>query len=185
MAIKTFTANSVLTAADTNTYLANSGLVYVKEQAVGTGVSTVTVTNAFSSTYDNYKIILSSGVGSTAQAMGFQFGPSSVSGYNTNYNYVLDIKSYTTGAATTLFSATAARWDYVGESGTSINEINIDILAPNLAKFSIYNGGYVGTNNSGMASGVHKNAFSYTDFTINVSGTLTGGTIFVYGYRKA
>jgi hypothetical protein len=30
MAIKTFTTGEVLTAADTNTYLANSGLVYVK-----------------------------------------------------------------------------------------------------------------------------------------------------------
>jgi hypothetical protein len=30
MAIKTFTTGEVLTASDTNTYLANAGLVFVK-----------------------------------------------------------------------------------------------------------------------------------------------------------
>ena len=34
MAIKTFTTGEVLTAADTNTYLANSGLVYVASGTV-------------------------------------------------------------------------------------------------------------------------------------------------------
>ena len=59
MAIKTFTTGEVLTAADTNTYLANSGLVYVKSQTIGSAVSSVNVTSAFSSTYDNYVITLS------------------------------------------------------------------------------------------------------------------------------
>ena len=31
MAIKTFTSGAVLTAADTNTYLTNSGLVYIAQ----------------------------------------------------------------------------------------------------------------------------------------------------------
>jgi hypothetical protein len=39
MAIKTFTTGEVLTASDTNTYLANSGLVYVKSQTIGSGVT--------------------------------------------------------------------------------------------------------------------------------------------------
>jgi hypothetical protein len=184
MAIKTFTTGEVLTAADTNTYLANSGLVYVTKATVGTGVSSVTVTNAFNSTYDNYKIVMSSGVGSTAQSMAFQFGPSSVTGYNTNYNYVLDIRTYAAGASTIINSATDTQWTYVGESGANINQIDIDVLTPNLAKWSIYNGGYIGTNNSGTTAGIHKNAFAYSDFKISVAGTLTGGEITVYGYRK-
>ena len=34
MAIKTFTTGEVLTASDTNTYLANAGLVYITSTAV-------------------------------------------------------------------------------------------------------------------------------------------------------
>ena len=52
MAIKTFTTGEVLTAADTNTYLANSGLVYIT-QATLTGVS-VNIQGCFSAAYDSY-----------------------------------------------------------------------------------------------------------------------------------
>jgi len=58
MAIKTFTTGEVLTAADTNTYLANSGLVYI---ATGTGSSSasIPVNGCFSSTFDNYVVVAS------------------------------------------------------------------------------------------------------------------------------
>jgi hypothetical protein len=56
MAIKTFTTGEVLTASDTNTYLANAGLVYITSTAVSG--STVTVSNCFDSTYDWYKVVL-------------------------------------------------------------------------------------------------------------------------------
>ena len=71
MAIKTFTANSVLTAADTNTYLANSGLVYVTSQTVGTAVASVTVSSAFNSSFDSYKIVYAGDGGSTTIHLGF------------------------------------------------------------------------------------------------------------------
>jgi hypothetical protein len=58
MAIKTFTTGEVLTASDTNTYLANAGLVYVKSQTIGTGVSSVIVSDCFTTDYDNYKIVV-------------------------------------------------------------------------------------------------------------------------------
>jgi len=57
MAIKTFTSGSVLTAADTNTYLANAGLVYVASTTFA-GSAGVEMSNCFSSTYDNYKILI-------------------------------------------------------------------------------------------------------------------------------
>jgi len=179
MPVPDFSPGEVLTAAAMDSV----GLWLVKTQTVGSGVSSVTVTGAFSGNYENYKIIYSGGTASAAQAMAFRFGPSSVSGYNTNYNYVADIRLYGTAAQTLLFSNSATRWDYVGESNANVNQINIDVLQPNLPKWSIYSGGYQGINNSGTTGGVHKNAFAYTDFEISVSGTLTGGTIRVYGYR--
>jgi hypothetical protein len=42
---------------------------------------------------------------------------------------------------------------------------------------------YIGETETGTNSGLHKTATSYTDFTITpTTGTLTGGTIYVYGY---
>ena len=65
----TFVAGDVLEAAQLNsnfTYLDGSGgLTLVKTEAIGTTVGSVTVTDAFSATYNAYKIIVDGGVGST------------------------------------------------------------------------------------------------------------------------
>jgi hypothetical protein len=178
MAVQTFTSGQVLTAADTNTYLANSGLVYVKEQTVGTGVSSVTVTNAFSSTYDNYKIIYSGGSGSTSQAISMKLGASAAS-----YNQTLMYANYA-GAFTSGGVSAGSSWTFIGESSASLNTVNIDILSPFNTYFTRFNGVYVGTI-AGVVAGYHGVATSYSDFTFAVAGTLSGGTITVYGYRKA
>ena len=57
-----YSSGDVLTAADLN---ASSGLVLVKTQTIGTSVTSVTVSDAFSSTFDNYKIITRVGYAST------------------------------------------------------------------------------------------------------------------------
>ena len=59
MTYPTFTNGQVLPASDLNAI----GLWLVKSQTVGTGVSSVTVSNAFSADFDNYRIIYSGGVG--------------------------------------------------------------------------------------------------------------------------
>lgn len=86
MAIKTFTTGEVLTASDTNTYLTNSGLVYVSSGSFS-NAATVDVTG-FTSTYKAYRVMFApyrhSGSGavvvtgtfrtSSAAATGFYFG---------------------------------------------------------------------------------------------------------------
>jgi len=179
MAIKTFTSGEVLTASDTNTYLANSGLVYIKEQTIGSAVASVTVTNAFSSTYDNYKIIVSGGAGSTAQAIALKLG-ASATGYYQGFQYV----TYATGIGTNVGVNNGASWTYAGESSANMQTVNLDLLSPFNANFTRMGGFYLGTV-AGTVSGYHGVATSYTDFTLIVAGTMTGGTITVYGYRKA
>jgi hypothetical protein len=56
MAVKTFTTGEVLTAADTNTYLANAGFVYVSSGTF-TNAASFDVTG-FSSAYDFYQLFL-------------------------------------------------------------------------------------------------------------------------------
>jgi hypothetical protein len=55
MAVKTFTTGEVLTAADTNTYLANGGLITIAGGNFS-GASTIDITG-FSTTYALYRLI--------------------------------------------------------------------------------------------------------------------------------
>jgi hypothetical protein len=64
--------------------------------------------------------------------------------------------------------------------------MNAEIGSPFLNRWtSIFSfRGVAGT--SDMLSGVHQVASSYSSFTITPNGgNITGGTIYVYGYRKA
>jgi hypothetical protein len=178
MAVKTFTSET-LSASDTNTYLANSGLVYVKEQVIGSAVASVTVTNAFSSIFDNYKIIVSGGAGSTPQAIALKLG-ASTTGYYQSFQYV----TYSSGAGTNTSVNNGASWTYAGESSANMQTLDMDILSPFNANYTRIGGFYIGTV-AGTVAGYHGVATSYTDFTLTVSGTMTGGTITVFGYRKA
>jgi hypothetical protein len=154
------------------------GLTLVKKQTIGTAVSSVVVTDAFSATYENYKIIVNGGVGSTAQALGVQLGSTT-----TEYYSSTPILSYG-GVVTNLNDNNNSQWTYPGESGTSNNALNIDLLNPFLSKWTTYQGAYTGVNNSGFSGGVQKSTTSFTAFTLKVAGTMTGGTIYVYGYNK-
>ena len=184
MAIKTFTAGSVLTASDTNTYLANSGLVYIKSQTVGTGVSTVNVTSAFSADYDNYRIVYTGGVSSTANDLTFKLGATA-----TGYYYALLYSFFNGTTPSALNGANQALFNYFAAGTTNSVEVMADIRMPYLSKYTHITSLYAQmapTGAQGTLNGFLANTTSYTDFTLaTASGTITGGTITVYGYRKA
>ena len=183
MAIKTFTTGEVLTASDTNTYLANSGLVYVTSATVGTGVSSVTVTGAFNSTYDNYRIIYSGGVLSTGDTLSLKMGTTATSGHYGVYLYA----NYVTGTPLAATNNNNALWSWVGGAGPDNAVLMCDLYSPNLAKTTRINSGVIHyVSNFGTYTGVETSTTQHTSFQIiPASGTLTGGTITVYGYRKA
>jgi hypothetical protein len=176
-----FSSGAVLTAAQMNSV----GLWLVKTQAVGAGVSSVVVTNAFSTDYDNYKITYTGGVGS-----GFQ-DITMVLGATTSNYYWIDLGvSFVNGTVSSLGSNTTsnAYWR-VGKLETSGAIINMDIINPfktvrtfysSSGPFAVSTGAFV------VNGGYLNNATSYTGFTLNPIGgtTLTGGTIRVYGYRN-
>jgi hypothetical protein len=182
MAIKTFTDNTSLPATDINTFLANSGLVYVTSVTVGSGVATVAVPNAFNASYDNYRIVYSGGTSSTNASIGMTLG-AVVTGY---FAGLIRVQT-ATGTVLGLADNNAAKWSYVGYAATSSVALSLDLLNPFAATPTAYHGaGWVLSADCGTASGINTSATSYTSFNIIPgSGTLTGGTITVYGYRKA
>ena len=170
-------------AVDTTLYTALGGaypgMRLVKKQTVGSGVTSVQVTGAFSATYENYKILYSGGVKSATDPIRLQLG-ASTTGY---FSFLV----YGTYGSNTVNGATdnnAALWNWIGGGDTNACWLSVDLLGPQLAKYTRLIGGiHDGTATTGPLTGTHKVATAYTDFTISpASGTLTGGTIYVYGY---
>jgi hypothetical protein len=158
------------------------GLRLVKKQTIGTGVSVVTVTGAFSSTYENYKIIITGG--SATANDGIAVG---MNGAGTNYYSSLIYTSYSSNTVTGLARSNVSNIQFLGYvAGGNGMSMNCDIEQPFLAKPTIFRGSQVQTISSGVAgtsNGTLFNTTSYTAFDIAAqSGTMTGGTIYVYGY---
>ena len=189
MAVKTFTTGEVLTAADTNTYLANSGLVYVTSATIGTTVASVSLNDCFSSTYDNYKIVVEIGDTSGAMSLYWRWRVGGTDNTTTDYQWFY---SGHTNAGGTISSASAGQTYafcglYTSASGVS-PIITLDVMRPFVAKETrVYNFGYYRATASVYYGGnSHNGGTSFDGFTIYPSaGTMTGGTITVYGYRKA
>ena len=178
MPVPDFSPGEVLTAAAMDSI----GLWLVKSQTIGTGVSSVTVTGAFSADYDNYLIMLAGG---SATADGdFQMTLGSTTA---GYFLAMPYGNYTGGSAVA-FTNDGSSWQFVGASRTTMLTVNINVLSPFLTNETAISGFYTGPTTSGVSGAVGgflNNTTSYSGFTLTPStGTMTGGTIRVYGYRN-
>jgi len=170
-------------AVDTTLYTALGGaypgLRLIKKQTIGSAVSSVTVSDAFSATYENYKILVSGGVGSGANGiLRLQLG-SVTTGYYSNFIYA----PYAAGSVLSVANNNGANFNYAGVSDTTSINVNIDINSPFLAKQKMFGAMYYDSSSTGRVTGVCSSSASQTAFTLTCnSGTITGGTIYVYGY---
>lgn len=181
------TAGQVLNASTVNTYMINSGLVYVKSQTVGTAVSSVTVTSAFSADYDNYRVTWTGGTLSALGLLGVYMGTAALAN-----SYYGSRTSTTVGAA---FSGAGDNntglWNYINAGNASFTQTAFDLYNPFTAKpthiDSMYQEPNAGSSVFGRFVGLLDTTTSYTSLTFDPQGaiTMTGGTITVYGYRKA
>jgi hypothetical protein len=157
-----------------------SGLVLVKKQTIGSAVSSVTVTDAFSANYDNYLIVISGGVGSSSSYNSLLLGASTAS----YFGGIVGTNAIS-GAVANAAINNQARWIYAGWVDTSVLSFNCTLINPFLSKFTLVNGQFFTDNTGFNLAGRHQVATSYTSFTIapiNAGVTMTGGTIYVYGY---
>ena len=185
MAIKTFTTGEVLTAADTNTYLGNAGLVYVTQATVTTGSSYLEILNCFSATYDNYRIVISAWQTSSGQALSYYLGTNASTGvyYGSLYYDRYD------GGLTSTARKDAANNSYIGltDSATPNGSYTFDITNPFLTNYTNTHGTWNARNYSGWHGSFVNNTTSYTGirFINDPTGTLTAGKVRVYGYRQS
>lgn len=171
-----FVAGQVLTAAQMNAV----GIWEIKNQTIGTAVSSVTVTDAFSTDYDNYLITINNGAGSAAADLTIKFG-AVATGYYWNI-----VGSSWNGTPAAAGSTSDVYIRYQGNINTTTGySTEIGVQSPFLAKQTVVNSRFVTTVNAYTSIGMLNDSVSYTSFVIApTSGTLTGGTIRVYGYRK-
>jgi hypothetical protein len=158
------------------------GLQLIKTQTVGSAVSSVTVNDAFSSEYDNYKILYTDGAASAQIDLKMTLG-STTAGY---YQNVI----YTAWNNTVLAVNTnnGASWERAGIAETGTCVLNVELTQPFAAELTTISGPFIGPGSGrvgGYLTGFLNNTTSYTAFTLTTSsGTITGGVIRVYGYRN-
>lgn len=157
------------------------GLTLISSTTIGSAVSSVTVSDVFSSTYDNYKVMVSGGSASTNMYLNLTLG-STTTGYKWSSYYIIF------GGASNENGTDAGSYIPVGgASSTSLNA-SFELIGPNLTEqTAIYSLVYFPNQpGTGFSSGFLDNTTQYTSFTLTTStGTLTGGTVRVYGYRNS
>jgi hypothetical protein len=194
MAIKTFTTGEVLTASDTNTYLANSGLVYVGGSSFS-AQSTVDL-DLFSSTYDNYRVEIEWIQNTSNGNLELKFRDSG-GAVSTNYAFA-SAGSYMSSGVFQFagFNSSANQTQtsgyIMGAVAGTRGVASYDIFSPNLARETNMTGQVSVDAASATLTRVQVSSFirqnSATVFVgfqlFATAGTATG-TVRVYGYRQA
>ena len=171
------------TVAEMNTFAANPALQYITQ--VNINAVTTTVSNVFSSTYNNYRLEWS--------------GIYTTSGFNT-----FPLISFTGGAGTAHFDGIkvtdqtgantfnnqngSAYWitAFVGQTLINGTTITQDIYSPFRTVDTTYTCKFTMNQGGGFAGGIVRSSTSYTGFTITgLFGSNIVGTLRIYGYRNA
>jgi len=186
--LKGGTTNQVLSKASNTdldfTWTSNTGLVFIKSQVIGSAVSAVTVTSAFSATYDNYLITINGGVASTNNTLDLTLGSTT-----TGYYYFGAYGNATSSTVSGDNGNNASSFRYVGSGDTNLLSGQFTLQNPNLAKATTIYATSVrtGTGNINLLfNGSETSTTQHTAFTLTANtGTITGGTIRVYGYQNS
>ena len=164
---------------------ASSALTFIKSQTIGSGVNTVTVTDAFSATYDNYLIsVINSDGSADGMELRFRLGATTTNYYSSFY-----LDRATTATASTIRVSNGSAWTSGLFSNTDDSTLNMDVYAPYLTKRTAFTAMSQANQFSGWSGGQLQDTTSYTAFTILLvdpgAATFSGGTIRVYGYQNS
>jgi hypothetical protein len=158
------------------------GLVLVKTQTIGSGVSSVTVTDVFSSDYTNYRVVLETTCSSSATFLG-KIG-NATSGYNTSHFNINQ-----SGTLAGLSFVNDNEMEELSVASTNGTFMTLDLFRPNQAAITGYQSVGSDTRSGGAwmrtTSGWLNDNTQHTYIVLYPrSGTMTGGSVQVYGYRN-
>lgn len=181
MTYPTWTSGEVLLASDMN----RIGLWRIT-QATATSGTTLAIANVFSSTFDNYRIVVSDVRLASADFINFTF-----TGVSTGYAFGRLEVPYNTATALGRGGSGGApisAWNFLVGT-TASNGGVMDLFGPNLPRQTSYvafapdprTTGAFGTQFGG---GVQTDTTQFTGFTLSTGVTITNLTCTVYGYNK-
>ncbi len=157
-----------------------SGLNFISSTTVGSGVSSVTVSNAFSATYNNYLIIASAiSIATGAADIKLTLNGSAGSTYQ-NWGFFT-----TAGLAVTGNGGANLAYASLGIYSAGLNSFTLQIQNPFATAATQFQCSNANPGYGGIQTGADTNAASSTAFTIATANAMTGGTIRVYGYSNS
>lgn len=188
MAVKTFTDSTSLPASDINTYLTNSGLVYITQATVVGTPTTLTIDNCFTSTYENYRIVIkynSATAGYPAVYINWRASGSTAA----TATYAQMGTGRTSANTDTAYGSSGATNAYVGSIPGSLS---FDVFSPansavqttTLGQSNFYDGTNFAMRNTGT---FHNVTAAYDGFLLTAASSTftTNLTVRVYGYRQS
>ena len=148
---------------------------------IGSGNTSVTVSSAFSSDYTNYRIIFDGGTGSGTNNLSFQL--SGITG--SVYRQLGFYQAWGTAAPTDYADGAGATSWLVAQVTTSGYSWIMDITGPQAARIKFATISGLGSVSQYTFPSFCNSTTSATGFVLTPgAGTITGGTIRIYGYRN-
>lgn len=149
------------------------------------------ITNVFSTTYKNYKIVIDNAVATARGYMSFRIGAN----VSSSIYYYSGIARISDGTTANLESngGTLVRlgnWENATTANIRAMGATIEIQNPfetiNTTFQTLFGGGSIAASWAGNTGGLVNDTTSYTGFSIGAeSGTFTSGTVTVYGYANS
>ncbi len=165
------------------------GMVLVNSVAVGSGVTSVTLSNAFNADFNAYRVVYSGGTMTSSSGdsqIAARLG-SAISGYYEIINYILRATNTTNRAAG---NENTDKIDWIGGGFTNNATADVTFYNPFLTQRTTWNSNnYVAWGNAGMGmtAGFINDTTSYSSVTLLVTGvgTMSGGRLCSYGIRNS
>ena len=161
----------------------SGGLTLISATTIGTAVSSVTVTGAFSSTYDNYLVTVTGGVCSVDSYLKLTLG-------STTANYYYGVSGVSFAGVQSNSNGNNVAFMFAGTCDTSGINGQITIMRPEKTDETNFYVNIASPRTTGgvayAGGGLLSDSTSYTAFTLTPNaGTLTGGNIRVYGFQNS
>ena len=163
-----------------------SGLVHLHTESFS-AVSSVSIDNVFSSTYDNYRIIFVGTLSETEADIAVQMRASGTDADTVNYAYFLTARGVDSQPYDQISSG-QNRWfvGRIGSRGTS--SCSFDLFSPALAARTTFHSQNFADGTTTrfvqVGSGTHTLSNSYDGITFFPGGHNMTGNISIYGYSK-
>lgn len=182
-AIRTL-GSSIDTSLNTALGTKKAGMVLLNTTSFS-AVASQSVNDVFSSTYDNYRIVISY-TSATGSATRIRWRVSGSDNTTTNYNYTgfrSNMADGTTGSWTQ--TADGNDFHFIGETTTSdISSSVLDVFTPFATAKTNYVFSAIRVGQFYGGAGYFNATTSFTGFTIySASGNMTG-SVSIYGYNK-